>query len=89
MSITLAEESQPSIITRPGQHRYEEVGSLRWSDDGCLIAERMRWMIEAAVSIRKTGKCGLADKPDYITSLEIQYCELTELPGEAGAGCGQ
>jgi hypothetical protein len=40
------------------QHDWETVGSLRWSDDGCLIAMAMRDVIEDAKADRSDVGAG-------------------------------
>lgn len=73
-----------------GKRRLDEVGSLRYSDEDCMTAERMSVILAAAVAIRNGRKYELpfyASKPEYLETLEIQYCDLTEA-GTAGEGCG-
>lgn len=61
LSLSENERSQAALQRRQyrGQHRYDEVGSLRWSDEGCMIAERLRSWIEEVVADRsEAGTAG-------------------------------
>jgi hypothetical protein len=55
MGLHELERSQAALDRRQyrGQHRLDEVGSLRWSDEGCLIAYRMHDIIEKKVQAQK------------------------------------